>query len=134
MSFGKWYEEQQHATTADGGGSGSGSNSSWFGSSAGGDHTMESLLPQFSTESLNSNLQSMRSSMEAQMPQKIMGMGYQQRFKVRKQKKQKTESHYAVVIHLVFDTGSIVVLCMLRRIYSVQEPSLIILLPILTRR
>ena len=75
MSFGRWHEEQQAA--AEGGGGAS--SSSWFG-----DLTMssEQLLPLY--EGMQPiNLQSIRSSMEAQMPQKIMGMGYQQRFKVR---------------------------------------------------
>lgn len=74
MSFGRWHEEQQAAESGAGG-----TSNSWFG-----DLTMssEQLLPLY--EGMQPvNLQSIRSSMEAQMPQKIMGMGYQQRFKVR---------------------------------------------------
>ena len=69
MSFGRWYEEQQA-------GEGGASGSSWFG-----DFNSDQLLPLY--EGMQPvNFQSIRSSMEAQMPQKIMGMGYQQRFKV----------------------------------------------------
>ena len=75
-SFGQWYEQQR---AAEGGGS---SNSSWF--------STEEVLPMFSTESLQGyteglqsfSIDSMRQTMEAQMPKKILGMGYQQRFKV----------------------------------------------------
>jgi hypothetical protein len=71
-SFGKWYDDQQQAA--------SGSNSSsWF--------STEEGLPLFESIDLQANLQSfsldsMKQSMEAQMPKKILGMGYHQRFKV----------------------------------------------------
>lgn len=68
-SFGKWYEEQQAEQ-----GSGDAS-SSWF--------DMEQGIPLFSTEGMpNFSFESMRESMEASMPRKILGMGYQQRFQV----------------------------------------------------
>ena len=75
-SFGKWYEDQQ---AAENGGAGA-SSSSWFDSS-------EEGLPLFQSIDLQANLgnfslDSMKQSMEAQMPKKILGMGYQQRFKV----------------------------------------------------
>lgn len=71
-AFGKWYEEQQSGTSG-------GSGSSWFDS--------EEVLPMFQSIDLQANLQSfsldsMKQTMEAQMPKKILGMGYQQRFKV----------------------------------------------------
>ena len=68
-SFGKWYEEQKAEEA------GTGSSSSWFES--------EQVLPLFSTEGMpNLSFDSMKTAMEAQMPKKILGMGYQQRFKV----------------------------------------------------
>jgi len=69
-NFGQWYEDQQRAEDG-----GTESSSSWFSSSA------ESLPLFLSSENMPS-FASMRQSMEAQMPKKIMGMGYQQRFKV----------------------------------------------------
>ena len=79
-SFGQWYEDQK---AGDGGGGG---NSSWFNS--------EEVLPMFNTDSLQGytenlpgfSFESMKETMEAQMPKKILGMGYQQRFKVRNTK------------------------------------------------
>jgi hypothetical protein len=76
-SFGRWYDDQRAAE-----GGGGGSNSSWF--------SVEQTLPLFNTDSLqaytdglqNISFDSMKQSMEAQMPKKILGMGYQQRFKV----------------------------------------------------
>jgi Got1/Sft2-like family len=68
--FGKWYEDQQQ-TERNGGSS---STSSWFDSES---------LPLFNMENMPGiSLESMRESMEAQMPRKILGMGYQQRFQV----------------------------------------------------
>jgi hypothetical protein len=72
-SFGKWYDDQQqHAETG-------WNSSSWFSSEEG--------LPLFESIDLQANLQnfsldSMKQTMEAQMPKKILGMGYHQRFKV----------------------------------------------------
>lgn len=73
--FGQWYEEQKAAEN----GTASSGSSSWFDTEA---------LPLFNTEGLQGSLQgfsfdSMKQSMEASMPKKILGMGYQQRFKVR---------------------------------------------------
>ena len=74
--FGKWYEEQQAAENGT-----SSSNSSWL-------FNMEEGIPlNFESIDLQANLQgftfeSMKQTMEAQMPKKILGMGYQQRFKV----------------------------------------------------
>jgi hypothetical protein len=72
-SFGKWYEEQQAGEAGDG----SSAGSSWgLGSS-------DQMLPLFTTEGMqNLSFDSMKQSMEASMPKKILGMGYQQRFKV----------------------------------------------------
>ncbi|KAL7485218.1 hypothetical protein ACHAW6_010845 [Cyclotella cf. meneghiniana] len=82
MSFGKWHDDQkqqqqqqQQQTAA--APSNSMSLSSLFFPSASeeGDIESQSLLDGFS-------LSSMRSSLEAQLPQKIMGMNYQQRFQI----------------------------------------------------
>jgi len=71
-SFGSWYEDQKEAENGD-----TSSNSSWFSIDT------EQALPLFNSESLQGfSIDSMKTSMEAQMPQKILGMGYQQRFKV----------------------------------------------------
>ena len=70
-SFGQWYEEKKAEE------SGESQHSSWF------DGT-DQMLPLFNTDSMqNLSWGSMKASMEAQMPKKIMGMGYQQRFQVR---------------------------------------------------
>lgn len=66
--FGQWYEQQKAAENGESPRAGSG----WF-------SEMETL-PLFNTETLSWS--SMKASMESQMPKKIMGMGYQQRFKV----------------------------------------------------
>lgn len=74
MSFGRWYEEKKNEENGDTdteGGSGS-----WF--------DTENLLPMFNTENLQPiSWSSMKATMENQMPRTILGMGYQQRFKVR---------------------------------------------------
>eukprot|EP00984_Skeletonema_dohrnii_P029664 scaffold20435_cov127-Skeletonema_dohrnii-CCMP3373.AAC.2 len=62
-SFGDWYDKQKQDQAAS--------------SNDGGDVESQSFLPD-SMSSLS--LSSMRSSLEAQMPQQIMGMNYQQRF------------------------------------------------------
>ena len=72
-SFGSWYDEHKAAENGDG----SASSSSWFSIDS------EQVLPLFNSENLQGfSFESMKQSMEAQMPKKIMGMGYQQRFKV----------------------------------------------------
>ena len=75
-SFGRWYDDQRAAE----GGAG-GLKSSWF--------SVEQALPLFNTDGLQAytdglqnSFETMKQSMEAQMPKKILGMGYQQRFKV----------------------------------------------------
>jgi hypothetical protein len=68
--FGQWYEEKKAEESGDR----AVSSSSWGFSS-------EEGLPLFNTDSISWS--GMRESMESQMPKKIMGMGYQQRFKVR---------------------------------------------------
>jgi CTP:molybdopterin cytidylyltransferase MocA len=68
-SFGKWYEEKKNEELGDS----SAGSSSWF--------ETEQLLPLFNTDTISWN--SMKASMEKQMPGTIMGMGYQQRFQVR---------------------------------------------------
>jgi len=73
-SFGNWYDEQRAAENGD---APSSSSSSWFSIDS------EQVLPLFNSENLQGfSLDSMKQSMESQMPKKIMGMGYQQRFKV----------------------------------------------------
>jgi len=62
-TFGKWYEDQQQPPAE---------SSSWS----------DQSLPLFNTENFSVSFDSMRQSMEASMPKKILGMGYQQRFKV----------------------------------------------------
>ena len=70
-SFGSWYDEQKAAENGDA------SNSSWFSVDT------EEVLPLFNAENMPGfSFDSMKQSMEAQMPKKILGMGYQQRFKV----------------------------------------------------
>ncbi|KAL3805877.1 hypothetical protein HJC23_007838 [Cyclotella cryptica] len=82
MSFGKWYDDQkqqqQQPPPPAAAPSNSMSLSSLFSPSTSaeeGDIESQSLLESFS-------LSSMRSSLEAQLPQKIMGMNYQQRFQI----------------------------------------------------
>lgn len=82
-SFGRWYEEQQALENGDAGPS----SSSWFSVDT------EQMLPLFSSESLQGySFESMKQSMESQMPKKILGMGYQQRFKVSDQMRSVQES------------------------------------------
>lgn len=73
-SFGSWYDEQKAAEN------GESSNSNWFSIDT------EQALPLFNTDNFQNlpgfSIESMKQSMEAQMPKKILGMGYQQRFKV----------------------------------------------------
>jgi len=72
-SFGSWYDEQRAAENGDA----DPSSSSWFSIDS------DQVLPLFNSENLPGfSFESMKQSMEAQMPKKIMGMGYQQRFKV----------------------------------------------------
>jgi Got1/Sft2-like family len=72
MSFGKWYEEKKAEENS--GGDEGAASSSWFDTES---------LPLFSTETMQSmSWSNMKASMEAQMPRQILGMGYQQRFKV----------------------------------------------------
>jgi len=71
-SFGSWYDEQKASENGD-----ASSSSSWFSIDS------EQVLPLFNSENLPGfSIDSMKQSMEAQMPKKILGMGYQQRFKV----------------------------------------------------
>ena len=76
-SFGQWYDERQAESNPDG------SSGSWFG--------REQVLPLFNAEGMqnlsmegiqNFSFESMKQSMEASMPKKVMGLSYQQRFKV----------------------------------------------------
>ena len=77
-SFGSWYDEQRAAENGDAGGpSSSSSFSSWLSIDS------EQVLPLFNSENLQGfSIESMKQSMEGSMPKKILGMGYQQRFKV----------------------------------------------------
>jgi len=73
MSFGRWYEQQQ---TGD-------ASSSWVGGML--DLHTDQVLPLFEgmqPVNILESMGNMREAMEAQMPKKILGMGYQQRFKV----------------------------------------------------
>ena len=71
--FGRWNEEKKQED-------GPTEGSSWFGNFTAPD--MESL-PLFNSEAMqNFSFGNMKAAMEAQMPKKIMGMGYQQRFQV----------------------------------------------------
>jgi hypothetical protein len=75
-SFGAWYEEKKNEENGDAGG-----GNSWLPMGT------DQLLPMFNTDNIMQMAQpisweAMKSSMENQMPKKIMGMGYQQRFKV----------------------------------------------------
>ena len=60
-SFGQWYEEKKQEEN--------GTTSSWS-------FDTESLLPSYESFS------SLKTSLESQMPKKVFGMGYQQRFRV----------------------------------------------------
>eukprot|EP00581_Thalassiosira_minuscula_P014291 CAMPEP_0183728404 /NCGR_PEP_ID=MMETSP0737-20130205/27981_1 /TAXON_ID=385413 /ORGANISM="Thalassiosira miniscula, Strain CCMP1093" /LENGTH=243 /DNA_ID=CAMNT_0025960339 /DNA_START=30 /DNA_END=760 /DNA_ORIENTATION=+ len=94
MSFGKWYDEQKQQQQQGGGAS---TSSSSLGDSLGlgslfsnSDNAEEgsssSSSPDVESQSLllpnNLSLSSMRSTLESQLPQKIMGMNYQQRFQI----------------------------------------------------
>jgi hypothetical protein len=69
-SFGRWYEEKKNEEGGDSGAS------SWF--------DTESLMPMLNAENFQAiSWSSMKQSMENQMPKQILGMSYQQRFKVR---------------------------------------------------
>ena len=77
--FGDWYKEQQQQQQHHQAG-----NESNSGGMLDGILSQESL-PLFFTETtgaLNANISSLTSSLEAQLPQKVLGMNYQQRFKV----------------------------------------------------
>lgn len=80
-SFGSWYDQQRAAESGEA--AAETSSLSWFPPSAFSLEGSEQVLPLFNSESLQGfSFESMKQSMEAQMPQKILGMGYQQRFKV----------------------------------------------------
>lgn len=97
-SFGKWYDDQKQqqgggagappssgGAGADGPGLGLASLFSSGGAASSDDVESQSLLTGGGMGSLdvsNLSLSSMRSSLESQLPQKIMGMNYQQRFRV----------------------------------------------------
>jgi len=93
-SFGQWYENQR----AGGGSEGGSTGSNLFASiQALGD--TENLLPMFNTEAMqNMSFSSMKATMEAQMPQQIMGMGYQQRFKVNSEQKNSLGCNVLIMI------------------------------------
>ena len=81
-SFGSWYDQQRAAENGGEGGGTDGSSDSmmsWFGIES------TDTLPLFnSTEGgamQGYSFDGMKQAMEAQMPKKILGMGYQQRFK-----------------------------------------------------
>jgi hypothetical protein len=69
-SFGRWYEEKKNEEGGDSGAS------SWF--------DTESLMPMLNAGNFEAiSWSSMKQTMENQMPKQILGMSYQQRFKVR---------------------------------------------------
>uniref|UniRef100_A0A7R9ZKV2 Vesicle transport protein n=1 Tax=Craspedostauros australis TaxID=1486917 RepID=A0A7R9ZKV2_9STRA len=69
--FGQWYNEQKTDDAA-----ASSNSSSWF-------DIEQQGFPTFSTEGMPQfSFEGMKQTMEAQMPKKILGMGYQQRFQV----------------------------------------------------
>jgi len=77
--FGDWYKEQQSQTEN------GGNSSSSHGGLLDGILSLEETLPMFITEttdSFNANLSSLTTSFEAQLPKKVMGMNYHQRFKI----------------------------------------------------
>lgn len=88
--FGSWYEEKKQEDGPE-------ASSSWFGtgaSSFGFDMTGDTL-PLFNSEAMqNFSFANMKQAMEAQMPKKILGMGYQQRFQVR--------SHFIIMDDALF--------------------------------
>mmetsp|Transcript_28709 Transcript_28709/g.40586 ORF Transcript_28709/g.40586 Transcript_28709/m.40586 type:complete len:170 (+) Transcript_28709:172-681(+) len=75
MSFGKWYDEQKTQENGE-----NGNTSSWFGNMS-----LEEGLPLFAVPPgvEMPTFQGMKASLEAQLPQNVMGMNYQQRFQVR---------------------------------------------------
>ena len=107
-SFGKWYDEQKQQQQQGGGGGGGGSSggssglvsslnlngitSSLFSTSVGGgsdqqqgnDSSNDDIESQSASllGDMNASLSSMRSTLESQLPSKIMGMNYQQRLQV----------------------------------------------------
>lgn len=101
-SFGKWYDDQKQQQGGGGGGGGSslvgslnltGLSSSLFSSTTvggassgneqqqGSNDDIESQSTSLLSE-MNASLSSMRSTLESQLPSKIMGMNYQQRLQV----------------------------------------------------
>ena len=74
-SFGQWYEEQKAQESSP---QATEVNSSWIGTTG---ENGEQILPLFGDTSQYS-FSNFRSSMESQMPQKVLGMNYQQRFRV----------------------------------------------------
>lgn len=70
--FGQWYEQQKSVDTGE---SANTSSNSWFGAS-------DTLLPLVGDPTQLVDFSSMRASMESAMPQKVLGMNYQQRFRV----------------------------------------------------
>ena len=86
-SFGRWYEEKKNDDEGDS--SSSTSNNNWFGGGISGLNALgiDDTLPLFNTDTISNNLQNfsyanMKASMEQQMPKKILGLNYQQRFQV----------------------------------------------------
>ena len=71
-SFGQWYEEQKAQENA--GATEVNSSSSWIGGSTG--ENGEQILPLFGDTSQYS-FSNFKSSLESQLPQKILGMNYQ---------------------------------------------------------
>mmetsp|Transcript_13274 Transcript_13274/g.25350 ORF Transcript_13274/g.25350 Transcript_13274/m.25350 type:complete len:253 (-) Transcript_13274:1126-1884(-) len=92
MSFGKWYDEQKQQQQPPSSGGGLGESLSGLGSlfssnnnTAGGDGDdveSQSLMSGVNVNLSDFSVASMRSSLESQLPQKIMGMNYQQRFQI----------------------------------------------------
>jgi hypothetical protein len=99
MSFGKWYEEKKNddsdhniggggVDSSNGNNNNNNNSSSWlFNMNSNIEESMQGILPTFHTDSLpnlqNLTFANMKASMEQQMPKQILGLNYQQRFKVR---------------------------------------------------
>ena len=81
-SFGKWYDDQKQQDQPSTSGGLGDSFGGLFGSSASNSGENGDVESQSLINMDNFSLANMRSSLESQLPQKVMGMNYQQRFQV----------------------------------------------------
>jgi hypothetical protein len=114
-SFGSWYDEQRAAENGDAGGpSSSSSASSWFSIDS------EQVLPLFNSENLQGfSIDSMKQTMEGSMPKKILGMGYQQRFKVSSDVLLVIYfcQYYSAICCLILNLFGCLVVCLIKRYF-----------------